>query len=218
MQASIQFEKATSENTEILQYHTANVVEFVTGASIQLVIKATEEKQVTFDKIRMVAGEAAKLVQKYPVETISINENDLQKNFPVQQGSEVITAFIEGWLLGAYTFNTNSSQSKKQIVELAFQQPAVHRKAILTGEIRAEATAFSRDLMNETPGSLTPESFSTYVQQAFKEIPVEIKTHNQAALEEMQMNGMLAVSRGSKYQPHLIELHYEADPQKPLIV
>lgn len=218
MQASIQFEKAMSENTEVLQYHTANVVEFVTGASIQLVIKTTKEKEITFEKIRMVAGEASKLAQKYPLETISINENDLQKNFPGLQGNEVMTAFIEGWLLGAYAFNTNASQSKKPIVELAFQQPALHRKAMLTGEIRAEATAFSRDLMNETPGALTPESFSTYVQQAFKNTSVKIKTHNQAALEEMQMNGMLAVSRGSKYQPHLIELHYEADPEKPLIV
>src|SRR5699024_1229872 len=113
MQASIQFEKAMSENTEVLQYHTANVVEFVTGASIQLVIKVT--KEITFEKIRMVAGEASKLAQKYPLETISINENDLQKNFPGLQGNEVMTAFIEGWLLGAYAFNTNASQSKKPI-------------------------------------------------------------------------------------------------------
>src|SRR5699024_11023661 len=36
-------------------------------------------------------------------------------------------------------------------------------------------------------------------------------------LEEMEMNGILAVNRGSKYDPAFIELHYKGNPSKPLI-
>src|SRR5699024_7363791 len=33
----------------------------------------------------------------------------------------------------------------------------------------------------------------------------------------MEMNGLLAVNRGSKYDPAFIELHYEGDASKPLV-
>src|SRR5699024_3529602 len=41
--------------------------------------------------------------------------------------------------------------------------------------------------------------------------------HDKAALEKMQMHGILTVNRGSKFNPAMIEMHYKGDPTKPLI-
>src|SRR5699024_5132732 len=89
--------------------------------------------------------------------------------------------------------------------------------AITEGEIRAAATAFSRDLMNETSTTLNPESFPAILKEVYKDTDIDVIVHQKDALEEMEMNGLLAVNRGSKYDPAFIELHYKGDESKPLI-
>src|SRR5699024_6528968 len=45
----------------------------------------------------------------------------------------------------------------------------------------------------------------------------DITIHDQAAVEKMEMNGVLAVARGSDYAPAFVELTYCTDPSKPLV-
>src|SRR5690625_8020158 len=71
--------------------------------------------------------------------------------------------------------------------------------------------------MNETPSTLTPETFPKILKEEFETSSVEVVVHDKAALEEMEMNGILKVNRGSKFDPAFIELHYKGDESKPLI-
>src|SRR5699024_8797767 len=79
------------------------------------------------------------------------------------------------------------------------------------------AMAFSRDLMNEIPSVLNPETFPKLLQERFVDTDVEVKVFDQEKLEKMEMNGILAVGRGSKFAPSLVELHYCGDESKPLV-
>src|SRR5690625_7647798 len=69
------------------------------------------------------------------------------------------------------------------------------------GEIRAEATAFSRDLMNELSNVLNPETFPNVLKENFQDTDVEVTVFDKTRLEEMEMNGVLTVGRGSEYDP-----------------
>src|SRR5690625_6106752 len=85
------------------------------------------------------------------------------------------------------------------------------------GEIRAEATAFSRDLMNELSNVLNPETFPNVLKENFQDTDVEVTVFDKTRLEEMEMNGVLTVGRGSEYDLAFVELAYRVDPSKPLV-
>src|SRR5699024_9563407 len=88
---------------------------------------------------------------------------------------------------------------------------------VKTGRIRAEATAFTRDLMNEAPGVLNPETFPERLQSTFSDTDVEVTVFDKTKLEEMDMNGGLMVSRGSQYDTTFVEMAYRGDASKPLV-
>src|SRR5690625_2553049 len=85
------------------------------------------------------------------------------------------------------------------------------------GEIRAGATAFSRDLMNELSNVLNPESFPKVLEEKFQDTNVEVTVFDKTNLEEKEMNGVLTVGRGSEYVPTFVELEYRGDASKPLV-
>src|SRR5699024_804722 len=75
----------------------------------------------------------------------------------------------------------------------------------------------SRDLVNEIPSVLHPESFPVVLEDAFKGTDVKVTVYDQQKIEEENMQGMLHVGRGSKHEPRFVELSYQGDPSKPLL-
>src|SRR5699024_2621921 len=150
------------------------------------------------------------------IENMYIKEQKLQKFFTVFDRRKVVTAFDEGWHLRFYQFDTYKSEKNITSTLKFMNEPSV-KNEVTEGTIRAAATAFSRDLMNEIPSKLTPETFPTILADEFADTEVEVIVHDKTALEKMEMNGLLAVNRGSKHDPAFIELHYEGDASKPLV-
>lgn len=183
---------------------------------LQFVVKEVEESKQTLEKVRTIAGNIARDVKTRKIDKIYVNEQKLERFFTALDGREAVVAFVEGWHLGAYEFDRYKSE-KVTRTELKFVNEAAVKHEVTEGNIRAAATAFSRDLMNEIPSVLNPETFPTILQEEFANTDVDVIVHDKAALEKMEMNGLLAVNRGSKYDPAFIELHYEGDASKPLV-
>ena len=188
----------------------------IVDSNVQFVVKEVAAEKQSLEKVRMIAGNIARDVKQRKIENIYVNEQKLQTFFEKLDGRKVVTAFVEGWQLGAYQFDTYKT-NKTKAAKLTFINEAAVKKEVTEGNIRAAATAFSRDLMNEIPSTLNPETFPTILQEEFAETDVDVIVHDKAALEKMEMNGLLAVNRGSKYDPAFIELHYEGDASKPLV-
>lgn len=184
---------------------------------LYLIVKEMEEEVLSLEKVRHLAGEMVRSLQKQKVTKAIVADEQFKEAFPSLDVEEVTVAFVEGWHLGSYEFTTYQSNQTKEKVSLQLKQGAIRQEAVNEGLARAEATAFSRDLMNELPSVLTPESFPTILQEEFAGTEVEVVVHDKTAIEEMEMNGLLAVNRGSKFDPAFIELHYEGDPSKPFI-
>ena len=148
------------------------------------------------------------------MESAQIDAATLTEAFGLNEG-ECLTAFVEGWTLGSYQFVKYKPSVKPFQTKLNVNAGA--EGFITEGKIRAEATAFSRDLMNEVSNVLNPETFPEVLKKQFEGTEVEVNVLNKIKLEEMEMNGVLTVGRGSTYQPAFVELVYKGDETKPLV-
>ncbi|WP_042357395.1 leucyl aminopeptidase family protein [Bacillus rubiinfantis] len=182
-----------------------------------VVVKPKTEKQQTYEEVRMTAGAIARELSTRRVDKATIKVDGLKQEFPSLSPAGLVIAFVEGWQLGAYKFATYKSQ--ETVFKTKLQVEGDHNVAqyIEAGQTRAAAMSYSRDLMNEVPNVLNPETFPTLLTEEFAETAVKVNVFNKDKLEELEMNGVLTVGRGSKYQPSFVELVYQGDASQPLV-
>ena len=182
-----------------------------------VVIKMYNEADTTLEKVRMIAGSIAREASARKIETAYVEEKALTGGLPNLDPREAVQAFVEGWELGAYQFLTYKSSVAPFRTVLEVSGGEQIQSFIKAGKVRAEATAFSRDLTNEIPNVLNPETFPEVLKKAFEGTGVQVNAFNKVKLEELEMNGVLTVGRGSKYEPSFVELVYRGDESKPLV-
>lgn len=205
-----------------------NVTEYVENGSSRLnpvwvdgqlyaVIKPLAKKKVSYEEVRQLAGDIARSLSSKKVDTASLSSYELSRGIPGLDKGASVQAFVEGWHLGTYQFFTYKSNKTPFQTKLELVDYEGAESFIREGEIRAKAVSFSRDLMNEVPNVLNPETFPEVLQEAFENEKVEVNIYRKQQLEVMEMHGVLAVNRGSKYEPAFVELVYRGDESKPLI-
>jgi leucyl aminopeptidase len=83
------------------------------------------------------------------------------------------------------------------------------KKELASARILAEATIFSRDLVNCPPSDLQPKDLVLAAKKlAKKGSPLTVSVQNKAALKKLGANALLAVSLGSAAEPFMITLRY----------
>lgn len=179
------------------------------------VMAVKDGKTGCLETIRAMAGTAARELSRGKVFSATLDVDGLSNGFPDVSPEEAVTAFTEGWHLGAYQFLTYKSKSEPFCTKLTIE--GASEKAVQTGEQRAEAVSYSRDLMNELSDVLNPESYPERLKDLFKDTDATVIVHDKAKLEEMKMNGVLTVGRGSRYAPSFVEVSYSKNPSKPLV-
>ncbi|MFC3773406.1 leucyl aminopeptidase [Paenibacillus sp. GCM10012303] len=189
--------------------------------SHKLLVGLGDETKIGLDQIRAAAGVAGRAVEKEQAASAAIDFSMLSGVIGSKiSEAEAASAWVEGWLLGTYAFDKYKSKKKQshtENVELLLTASRELEEALRLGEIRAEGTKLARDLGNEPPNFLRPGDVVERVFERFKDTPVQVEVFMGEQLEEHQMNGLIAVGKGSKYPPALIEMRYCTDPSKPLI-
>ena len=177
-----------------------------------------KEKSInTLEKVRNVAGDIARDLSSRKIEEAHVTAEVLANGYAELAKDAVLTAFAEGWDLGAYQFLTYKPSVTAFHTALKVEGDSEAQAFVTIGKIRAEATAFSRDLMNEVSNVLNPETFPEVLKKQFEGTDVEVNVLDKEKLEEMEMNGVLTVGRGSIYKPAFVELVYKGDETKPLV-
>ena len=160
------------------------------------------------DNIRSVASSAIKTLKstKYKNAKVSIEDKEL------------IYAYVEGFVLGGYTYENYKSKkttaSLKNISLLYMQDD--YKEAIAAFSeaiIIADATCFTRDIVNTIPEELTPPSFAKLAKQLAKENKLECTILGEKELKKEKCNAMLAVGRASRHETQLMHLSYK--PKNP---
>ncbi|MBN2896398.1 MAG: leucyl aminopeptidase [Campylobacterales bacterium] len=138
-------------------------------------------------------------------------------------GLERIAALVEGVVLGGYRFERyKSEKSECAIREVVFASTShegvlepydAMKSRFEAARIVAEATNYTRDLVNATPEEIYPEALAQAARDLAERNDLTCTVLDEAALDAEKMMAMLAVGRASCHQPRLIHLAYT--PQNP---
>ena len=131
--------------------------------------------------------------------TFSVNEKNIH-------------AIVEGIILGGYEFNKYKSKpekSKLKHVSLRCDDVQKLSKDFEDAIIIAEATCYTRDIVNTIPEELNPPSFAKLAKELAHENNLECTILDEKGLKKEKMNAMLAVGRASRHESQLIHLAYK---------
>lgn len=171
-------------------------------------------------RIREAAGNMGRAAVKEQCVNVHVSFQALwDGNTALDQETEAISAWVEGWKLGTYSFDKYKTKiEKREVPALSFdrQSDLQTKEAIHRGEIQAEGTLWARDLANEPANHLRPLVLADRVKERFANTAVEINVYTGEELERLNFAGVIAVGKGSVFPPAFIELRYCTDSSKPL--
>lgn len=162
------------------------------------------------DDIRSVSSVAIKELKKTNYKSANVEIED----------KTLIYALVEGFVLGGYVYDRYMSKKDKtslKDISLVYTQDDYNDAIKLFSEaiIVADATCFTRDIVNTTPEDMNPPALAKLAKNLAKENNLECEILNEKALKKEKCNAMLAVGRASRHESKLIHLSYKpANPKK----
>ncbi len=139
----------------------------------------------------------------------------------------VFRAMVEGVLLGAYHFDnykSKKSEHKLRSVTLSLQEyhgyelePESFEQALNRAKIGANATNYTRDIVNTPPDDCYPEVMANLALDLAKKYELECTILKSKEIKKENMNALLAVARASRHKPRVIHLAYKPENPKAVI-
>ena len=166
-------------------------------ASALAVVGLGDRSKVDAATLRKAAGSAARRLSERAVVGVALHSN--------VAGADGPTA--EGLLLGTYRFTAYKSEAKtSKLQRLLFvdaDESALERAAIV-----AEATWNARDLTNEPPSNMTPDTLAERARAIGDVCGFQCSVWTEKELTDHGFGGLLGVSSGSNVPPRFIQMHY----------
>ena len=138
---------------------------------------------------------------------------------------EQLAAVAHGAALGAYSWSATKNEdrpgqektSKKTspLTTISIISPLADtpegQEALAGALALAQATALTRDLVNEPPNRLTPEVFAERARAAGQEAGIRVEIWDAPALVEQGFGGILGVAQGSVHPARLVRLEWSPE-------
>ena len=183
-----------------------------TGASLVLIVGLGAPEKVTLETLRRGAGAAARNASKDASLAVVI-PSDLPTDGDAADRARAVT---EGAGLGAYAFTSYRSKptdvpsiTTVHVVPGNGIDAAAAEQGLDRGLVVVKATSLTRDLVNTPPQDKRPPALADRVTDLLAGTDVDVKIHDEAALEEGGFGGILGVGKGSSEPPRLVELTYD---------
>jgi len=139
----------------------------------------------------------------------------------------VLRAMVEGISLGAYTFDSYKSEKKKRALKritLSMEEyhdydldPESCGRAVLNAQIAANATNYTREIVNTSPDDCYPEVMASLALDLAEENGLECTILKTKRIKKEHMNALLAVSRASRHKPRVIHLTHKPENPKAVV-
>ena len=164
------------------------------------------------DDIRSAAAAMIKTLQASKNKSAKISLSSL----------EVVPALVEGIILGGYDYSEYKSEPKKTALkEIVLTSDTLDFKALEKSfdeaMIIANATCFTRDIVNTIPQDLHPQTLANLAKKLAKDNKLECQILQEDDLAKEKMNAMLAVGRASVHGSALIHLSYKPKKARKVI-
>jgi leucyl aminopeptidase len=120
---------------------------------------------------------------------------------------------ILGAKLGHYSFDRLKTQDVKEakLAKVTLVNANGSSADLERASVLADAIMFARDIVNEPPINIKPETLANHAIDIAQANGLECIIYDKAALEAKGMNLILAVSAGSSEEPRLIHLTYRPE-------
>lgn len=172
------------------------------------------------DLYRSAAATAMRTLSKFNYTSLKLCQYDINDK------DGIFTALVEGFILGAYKFDTYKSDKTQSVLsEIMFSSRTLDDEAsvasvlndrLTRAKIMAVSTNYTRELVNTTPEDLFPLKLAHIAQDLATTNGLECKILNETELKKENMNAMLDVGRASRHESHLIHLIHK--PKNPRAV
>ncbi|MDP5226169.1 MULTISPECIES: leucyl aminopeptidase [Arthrobacter] len=177
----------------------------VDGLGADVIALAGLGKNDDGESLRRAAGSAVRQLAGTSTVTLS---------FPLADVA-ALAAVAEGAALGAYAFHEHRSSrdglktpvtTVRIHTELAGADGA--KEALRRAAVVGRYVNSTRDLVNQPPNVLYPESFAAAAKDAAKPLPVKVTVWDEKRLEKEGFGGILGVGKGSSRPPRLVKVEY----------
>ncbi|MBU1658286.1 leucyl aminopeptidase [bacterium] len=135
---------------------------------------------------------------------------------------KTLSALVDGIVLGGYEYTEYKSKPKEitlKEISLACDSPDFAKFEMIFNEALtiANATCFTRDIVNTIPQDLHPQTLAALAQKLAKDNQLGCEILQETDLEKENMHAMLAVGRASIHGSALIHLTYKPANSKKIV-
>ncbi|WP_165898482.1 leucyl aminopeptidase [Tumebacillus sp. BK434] len=129
--------------------------------------------------------------------------------------AEYAAAVTEGFLMGRYAYHNHKSEPEadKRFTTLAIVTPGDVQAEVEAARIDAEAVNLARDLTNMPANLLDPVIFADKSVELGTAAGLEVEVLDEVKLQELGMNLLWSVGKGSEIPPRLVVLRYSGAPE-----
>ena len=205
------------------------------GKKDQTIALTTLQKGVKADRVMIVGlGDVAKMgpadARTFAAKAARAANGDKAKRLvlgiPAALGAH-LREIAEGLELGAYRFTKYMTGDRKPKAELGqvticivgAKEPADAKKQVDLGQTVATGVNLSRDLSNEPPNELYPDTLAAAARQMAKDTGLQITVMNYAEIQKRGMKLLQAVGQGSERKPCLVHMTWKpANPKRRIAV
>lgn len=136
----------------------------------------------------------------------------LAENFP--NAEKFLAHFACGAKLRAYKFlkykskEKDDSKNELEKLDIVFSKPDAIEKLFTPLERIADSVCFSRDLVNEPPNFLYPETLARRIEKELKPLGVSVEIIDEKKMAKLGMGAALAVGQGSDFPPRMVVMRW----------
>jgi leucyl aminopeptidase len=175
-----------------------------------LLVGLGKNKEVNNERLRQAAGTATQVLRSARVASFS---SALHLSAPLPEALESVTA---GTLLGSYAFEQYKTKEKDErfsFEEMTLLLPKAGGKKeavarVDRASILCQGVDLARDLVSHPGNVVTTGYLADTARDLAGRLGLECRIYEKAELEEMGMNALVGVGKGSAEPPRLIVLEY----------
>jgi leucyl aminopeptidase len=187
-----------------------------------ILVGVASPKEAKPDQFETAGGKLASLLTSVGANKVAVLNAD-------EVDAKDLSSLLLGIRLGSYSFDIYKTKKKddakkKKFETLTVVAPDAKKLTKLTeqGAMVAESVALVRDLVNDPPNKLYPESFAAKIKSTLTPLGVKVQILDDKALKKMGMGCLLAVGQASEHLPRLVVMSWDGagtakgKKQKPL--
>lgn len=173
-----------------------------------------KKNEITPERVRQAGGKSAAALKNAGMKRICVSSRVLSAS------GISPTVFIEGSLLGIYTFRKylhETDDRKIDSITLLSAPSEELQKSLRWTKAVGSSVSFARDLINTPSNDMTPSHLAR-AARSLKSSSLVVKVLEKKDIMKLGMGSYLSVARGSHEPPKFIILEYKGAKASPLVL